>query len=87
MPLTPGEPPGRANRKACAYQAGIGRLRAEGCSFVQLRQALAVKLAVTNSGAIEPVARWPANALSRANPIDPRRAAEPQSRRAAESLC
>ena len=37
MPLTPRDPPGRANRKACAYETDIGRLRAEGYSFAQIR--------------------------------------------------
>jgi hypothetical protein len=40
MNLTPKLPPGRANRKALAFAAEIGRLRSAGYSFEAIRVAL-----------------------------------------------
>ncbi|MFG6458616.1 hypothetical protein [Roseateles sp. BYS96W] len=41
MKLTPSRPPGRANRKAGAFEVEIRRLRADGYTFEAIRAALA----------------------------------------------
>jgi hypothetical protein len=41
MPLAPKHPPGRSTRKARAFEAEIGRLRAQGYTLEAIREALA----------------------------------------------
>lgn len=56
--LTPKRPPGRANRKALAFESEIGRLHALGYSCEAIRQALAdAGLAVSRSTVTREVAR------------------------------
>ena len=58
MRLIPKRPPGRANRKALAFESEIGRLHVQGYSCAAIREALAdAGLTVSRSTVIREVAR------------------------------
>ena len=59
MKLAPTHPPGRSTRKARAFEAEIGQLRAQGYTFEAIREALAeVGVHVSKSTVQREVARY-----------------------------
>lgn len=73
MTLHPPRPPGRSTRKARAFQAEIGQLRAQGYTFEAIREALAAAGVMVSKSTVQ---REAARHAPRAACVHPRAATQ-----------